>query len=86
MRKFEEEMDVVVRALQAAEMMLRTLPDDSIYELEKTVRAADNMAFMMVAPVEFVTAMKRLDEQKKLLEWARNTILVYKSMVEKEEK
>ena len=80
MRKFEEEMDAVVDALQMAELMLQALPDDSIYELEKTVRAADNMAFMMVTPVEFVAAINRLDDQKKVLEWARNTILVYKSI------
>ena len=80
MRKFEEEMDVVVGALQMAELTLAALPDDSIYELEKTVEAADNTAFMVVTSAEFVAAMKRLDDQKKLLEWARNTILVYKSI------
>ena len=45
MRNFEEEMDVVVGALQMAELTLQALPDDSIYELEKTVEAADDMAF-----------------------------------------
>ena len=80
MRKYEDEMDTVCGALQAAEMMLRLLPDDSLDELEKAVQTADTMAFMMAAPMEFNITIKRLDDQKKLLEWARNTISIYKSL------
>ena len=81
MRDFVEEMDVVVGALQMAGLMLAALPDNSLDELEKTVRAADNTAFMMVAPMKFDATNKRLEDQKKVLEWARGTILAYKSMI-----
>ena len=81
MRKFEEEMDVVVKALQTAELMLSILPNNSLDELERTVQSADNTAFIMVAPLELSATTKRLEDQKKVLEWARDTILVYKSIV-----
>ena len=80
MRDFKEEMDVVVNALQMAELTLRALPDDSIYELEKAVETAENMAFVMVAPIEFNDTIRRLEYQKKALQWARDTILIFKSV------
>ena len=82
MRNYEEEMDMVIDALRMAELMLIALPDNSLDELEKTVRAADSMAFIMVAPLELDATTKRLKDQKQVLKWARNTISVYKSMEE----
>ena len=81
MRDFKEEMDVVVNALQMAELTLRALPDNSLDELEKVVQSADDIAFAMVPPMELNATTKRLEDQKKVLEWARGTILAYKSIM-----
>ena len=82
MRKHEDEMDLVVNALQTAGMMLSVLPNDLLDKLERAVKAAEDMAFIMVAPVEFNATTKRLEDQKKVLQWARSTVSIYKSMKE----
>ena len=84
MRKYEDEMDIVVGALLMAKMMLEGLPDDSLDELEKAVQDADSMAFIMVAPTEFNATTKRLEDQKEVLRWARGTVSICKSMEKKD--
>ena len=72
MRKYEDEMDIVVGALLTAKMMLETLPDDSLDELERAVQAV----------MKFNAATQRLKDQKELLRWARDTVSICKSMEE----
>ena len=79
-RKYEEEMDTVITALRTANLMLKALPHDSIEQLRRTVDSADNMAFVMVAPLDFGATTKRLDEQRKVLDWASKTVELFDSL------
>ena len=80
MRNYTEEMDVIVGALQMAELTLQALPDDSVYELEKIIEVGKTAISLVGAPVEFGATIRQLENHKKALEWAIGTILTYKSM------
>ena len=80
-RKYEEEMDTVVTTLRTANLMLKSLPHDSIQQLRRTVDSADSIAFLISVPLEFGAATKRLDEQRKVLDWAGQTMELFNSLV-----
>ena len=80
-REYEEEMGTVVSAFHTANLILKALPQDSIEQLRRTVDSADNMAFVMVVPLDFGATTKRLDEQRKVLNWASETVELFNSLV-----
>ena len=79
-QEYKEAMDSVVSALRTANLMLSYLSPDALETLRKTVEAADGMAFMMVAPLNFHAANRRLEEQKKVLTWAEETLSLFNSL------
>ena len=70
----ETQMDSVVEAFRIA---VALLPDEeTLAALELTVTTADSLAFMLAPPLEFTAANARLEDQKKLIGWARATYVL----------
>ena len=78
--EYKAAMDLLVNAFRTSNLLLSCLPPGVLEALRKTVEAADSMAFLMVVPLDFDAANQRLEEQRKVLAWAEETLSLFNSL------
>ena len=68
--EYKSTMDQLVHAFQMF-VTMSDLDDATLRHLEETVSRADEVGFMLVPPMELGRANRRLDQQRRLLEFVR---------------
>ena len=62
--EFESHMNTVIAGLRLAHQVTQVLSDEDLAALDRTIRNADNMAFLLVPPLQFGKANDNLDHQR----------------------
>lgn len=72
-RKNADDINALANALRVACTLLSLVDNKRLDELEHTMRMADNLAMLLVPPIDFAKSVKNVDLQKSLIRWARQT-------------
>ena len=63
----------LANALRVALTLLSMVDNKRLGELDKTIETADNLAMLLVAPIELPRANKSLEVQRHLIQWVKDT-------------
>lgn len=75
-------MDLLKEAFRTANMMIQTMSQEYVDHMSQTLDHAESMGFLLVAPIGFAQAMKNVDQQRKLLQWANQTRALYEEFLQ----
>ena len=69
--EYEDKMDILTTAFHTLIILSNPVTDEDMGVMEQTIEVADSMAFVLVKPFELKEVEKKLEGQRKMMQFNR---------------
>ena len=85
-RDYKQDMDTLFLALWVANVVINKLPEGLLMALKKVAKEAGEVAEITSSGENSLEILSNINKQQEVVEWARQTAVLFKSSIEEEDK